>query len=783
MLLCYSLFFVLCAWATGGCDLLPDGVLHIECRDRYVMIAVKLSFTGPEPRFEAVDRTGVHSITGQYAAKCGYSVSVVNHVELRASYFSCHTDINDDKVFKFNFNLIVNVEGKEVSYALDKTCSPSLPWSPREVTCETNYMEVSVRSELTCPSGTRIDDWSTLKPVYSAVTSDWQVMFQMAEEQLPPMNLSVARRRGYLFDLTEGRLIFRAPYGQPDSYSTEVNGVPVEVVHATVFSRQSWFVIMVDLVTACSMHQGSYDDDGYMTWALPEALYTNTDDTKISIGLSGELMEQPVAEQIGYAVEKHNATVHISIPYNAEGGYRVSFVADGLYELYIFNLYLAQTLLDEDRVETVIRFHRTLVTRPLPRTLFTENQTVLEEQMFTVYLGDVPEDVELAAVHVNGQELTNASSQYITKVVQPNNTHGYTLKVPFDDPVVIQEFSKEDAAMQHTLDINYTLTVVDGNEPYYHTMSVMALTDASPPVFDATCSDSGISFKLDHQPSDYLWAISIGSDELTSELATQRGYIMSNDSQSLLLTVPLYTDGYEYKDITLKGFFGTFEIVVRHRATSEVQTSTVKTCLFTSTELIMCSTDGVMTVVADLTLAVPSGGTPARTNLGDKHCGPKEVDGTRALFSFPLNSCGSKVKLGKENVTYQNEIFYHKEYVGTNEFASEDGATERVIMQCIYPLAGLHRLFSKYKFESDTDGVGIIIHTAPPTPGLLNPTIGPTTGLQTTRAPSRQTTQTQSTATFLSNVRYIKVAKHHNPASSLRKGAETSSQIKMAIEV
>lgn len=106
-------------------------------------------------------------------------------------------------------------------------------------------------------------------------TSDWQVMFRKGEDQLPLMNLADARNRGYVFDLTNGRLVFRTPYGQPDSSSTEVNamlcirfvqhlkqvlsvaylqvnGVPVEVVHATLFSRQSWLVLMVDMVAACS---------------------------------------------------------------------------------------------------------------------------------------------------------------------------------------------------------------------------------------------------------------------------------------------------------------------------------------------------------------------------------------------------------------------------------------------------------------------------------------------------------------------------------------------------
>lgn len=113
-----------------------------------------------------------------------------------------------------------------------------------------------------------------------------------------------------------------------------------------------------------------------------------------------------------------------------------------LYEFYGFHLYLEQILMDEDQVETRLRCHRTLNTPLLPRPVVTENQTALEEHMFTVYLGDVPTDVKLAAVHLNGQlftvPFTNASRYTITQV-DLNDTHGYTLTVPFDDPAVIQQ--------------------------------------------------------------------------------------------------------------------------------------------------------------------------------------------------------------------------------------------------------------------------------------------------------------------------------------------------------
>ncbi|XP_051800087.1 uncharacterized protein LOC127532449 [Acanthochromis polyacanthus] len=302
-------------------------------------------------------------------------------------------------------------------------------------------MEVSVQREVACVPETNGDVWNvTLKRAYSPVPSQWQVMFQRDGDLLSPMNLSEARKQGYVIKLTDRRVVLRTAYGQPESFSVKVNGVPVELVHATLLSRQGWLVFMVDLVAACSMHEGLYDS-GYITWETPQALYPRLDSAQISVGLNGELMMQSVAEKRGYIVDNRNTTVHISIPYNADGGYRKSLVSGELYEYYILHLYVEQTSQKKDHIDTRLRFHGTLVTPLLLHPVFTENRTVLEDRTFTVYLGDVPEDVKLAAVHVNGH-LTNASVHTIVKVVQPNNTHGYTLKVPFDDPVVTQQVKR-----------------------------------------------------------------------------------------------------------------------------------------------------------------------------------------------------------------------------------------------------------------------------------------------------------------------------------------------------
>lgn len=82
--------------------------------------------------------------------------------------------------------------------------------------------------------------------------------------------------------------------------------------------------------------------------------------------------------------------------------------------------------------------------------------------------------------------------------------------------------------------------------------------------------------------------------------------------------------------------------------------------------------------MVDLSPDVQNGVDPTRTHLLDRNCRPKDSDRTAVLVSFPLNSCGTTVEVavtndvnkfcnfiskcsvlqvGKESVTYQNEIF------------------------------------------------------------------------------------------------------------------------------
>nr|XP_029522654.1 uncharacterized protein LOC115133518 isoform X4 [Oncorhynchus nerka] len=621
-----------------------------------------------------------------------------------------------------SFNLITTAaSGVETTYTVNATCFLPLPWSPREVSCEENYMEA-----------------------HSSATSTWQVLFQQKGQQLIPMSFSEARELGYVFHLTQGRLVFRSPY-TPRSVMGSVSMIngSVVVVHPILFSRQRWVVMMVDWVVACITNEGMYDGAG-LVWQTPTLLsplvsgLSGLESIKISMGVDGQLLDEPITTERGYSLDISDTTVQISIPFNAAGGYRKSFVMGNMYhEFYVVHLYYEQIFLDDCGVETRLRLHRPMNTPLLIQHLTIINQTVLEDRLFTVYLGNLYYDVDLVAVTLNGHNFTildaTKSGLVITKVPQPNsNLHAYILRLPFEDAAVHKLYSPE-GLLQFSMDINYTLVILPHEEPYYYLASVVAqFNDVFPPVFKGVCNEKSISFQIAHKPFDYLWEVGVGPYILTTNLAAKRGYIMQNDSKSLTLEVPLFSVGYSYKDINLKQFYGSFEIHSRLPKTLEVKSSSAKACLFQTTEVIVCSTEGVVTVVTDVTLAIP-GAEPNRTFLLDSTCRPQETDGTRVLFSFGLHTCGTRVQVDHQHVTYENEINVEHKSQSVNAPVKTRDTASVITVRCVYPLSDLYKLFAYWRFDADSPGVGTILTRVPVT------TFPPTT-LTTTRRPLTSTT-------------------------------------------
>lgn len=69
-----------------------------------------------------------------------------------------------------------------------------------------------------------------------------------------------------------------------------------------------------------------------------------------------------------------------------------------------------------------------------------------------------------------------------------------------------------------------------------------------PPEITAQCSDRGITFSVVRPPrAQSLWEVGVDHEPLTSQLATQRGYLLYNDTQRTTLEVPVFSIGYNYE--------------------------------------------------------------------------------------------------------------------------------------------------------------------------------------------------------------------------------------------
>ncbi|XP_036451860.1 zona pellucida protein AX 4 [Colossoma macropomum] len=675
----YSGWLLLLTVACALCDpkhlpqyaLVPDVDFETECRDRYFFVSVKMPSPGSELQFQAFDAGGAYPITAQHGEFCGYTVQAVfDRIVLRASYFSCHTDNQNDEVFSFKFKLIiVNPKGRETSAIISKTCSLTLPWSPREVLCEENYMEGSV-------------------------VSGWQIMFEKEGQHSEVMSAEKAAALGYFLMSTTGRIVFRAAFGRPCTAIKVANGVSIHELHSVVLFRQKSTVMKTDLDVACVLSSSS---GAQILWETPMKtpllMKSDFEDKLTSYRVTGQLLEKQTIMSRGHAMPGSTGTLGTGIPYVSSEEFRKNLLENQYYHQNSF-------------MDTGVKV---VAPHPLPLNLLTVNQTVPKERIFTVYLGNIPLDVVLEAVELNGNYFPAwAASQrgYISEITYSNGTHAYSVKVQFEDPVVEMIYITE-GVFKYSLSIKYILIFMPQGQLYHHSVSVVAYAhDVLPPAFSSQCDVNGISFKLDHKKFNYIWEFTIGPYPLTQQLADSQGYIMINDSRSLVMHAPLFTTGYLYENITLQQFFGTFEILTRNAKTLEVAQSSARRCLFKTTELLVCSTDGVMTVVSDVTKAVPRA-DPARATLLDRNCKPRDFDETKVLFSFGLNTCGTRVKINKQYIMYENEILFPMVYSSEIKPVITRDAAYKITVRCMYSVHGTSRLFIKRKFKAEAPAMTV----------------------------------------------------------------------------
>ncbi|MGH0188922.1 UNVERIFIED_CONTAM: hypothetical protein FKN15_032281 [Acipenser sinensis] len=308
----------------------------------------------------------------------------------------------------------------------------------------------------------------------------------------------------------------------------------------------------------------------------------------------------------------------------------------------------------------------------LPTGLVAQDlsDTVLSEKGFTVTLGNFKPDVELKNLTLNGVPLTLPEAQNrgvkIIEVRHPNGTKDFVLKVPFNNLLVSVEYSWA-LIRRYTLNINYTLNIVPQNEPYFHPAAIVCdVKDINLPDVKSFCTNRSVVFEVTPGNMDSSWELCIGSRPLPYTIAEPK----------ITIELPLFSIGYIYEvrisqGTSLRGLTVRVELNMRNVKTLQIEKQFVQRCPIPTRELLgeeedsftvvdasqLCFPNGVVTVVAVTMEPIPVV-DPSKTTLLDKTCKPKEFDSTRALFTFGVNTCGTRSQIVGNYLIYENEVLY-----------------------------------------------------------------------------------------------------------------------------
>ncbi|MGH0159145.1 UNVERIFIED_CONTAM: hypothetical protein FKN15_049604 [Acipenser sinensis] len=371
------------------------------------------------------------------------------------------------------------------SYVQSMTCRYS-PWAEREILCERNYMEVSVRRgvPLIEPNFVQDDpDWSLAYPEATAAdNSIWKIVFHLPANRKTTMTVAQAMTNGYGINTTPTRILVRAAYNSTECQSQGIQTLPMAVLRSTTFYKQRWMVMMVDTAVTCPT-DGTAFTEQMITWNVPRVLPPLVPTPQITtldvqMGVDGRKLDPATIHNRDYKLDVGPQLITVKIHVGADGGYYKSHVLDNTYVVsYSIEPMLEHTWQDGPEKTKYTVLHP--ITTPfMPRPPVVTNNTVPKARVFNVTLGTFLPDVELVKIIVGPETLTvpeaNLKGYNVQEHVFPNGSKTYTLQVPFEDPNVKQKVTPPDTRT-YILPLTYLLNIVPENTPFTHPAVVEAI--------------------------------------------------------------------------------------------------------------------------------------------------------------------------------------------------------------------------------------------------------------------------------------------------------------------
>uniref|UniRef100_A0A8B9FXS4 ZP domain-containing protein n=1 Tax=Amazona collaria TaxID=241587 RepID=A0A8B9FXS4_9PSIT len=440
-------------WLGQGRQMAPPGFVESSCRSRIFWMKLnKLLLRGKFFQLEINDPyAGPLLLDEKLASRCGYVLSedVWGNPVFRASVLGCHVANEADELFSLTVNIKVSSflsMRAAVTYTYPMYCFYS-SWASREIMCEENYMEVSVKTDVPAVSNDYTVAWMSALPETQNVAYQlWQLMF-VSPSGRKIITVSDAAKLGYSFNNTLSRVYLRAPYHSNESDISMVSGVNMNIVTSTSMYRQRWLLLLIDTTVSCPVDGISFTDTA-LTWTVPSVIPTLVvqESTFLSknilMGVDDQVIVNP--EEKNYLLEHNETLIRITIPIGAEGGKLKSSISGGVYGIiYSIDLFLEHTWTDADWQTTKYTVIKSITTPFMPQIPTVINNTLPEERLFNVAFGHFLPDVSLVTIAIGNVPFTLREAQHqgfkIYETLFSNRTKGFILQVSFDDPYVLKE--------------------------------------------------------------------------------------------------------------------------------------------------------------------------------------------------------------------------------------------------------------------------------------------------------------------------------------------------------
>ncbi|XP_058863414.1 uncharacterized protein LOC117962877 isoform X2 [Acipenser ruthenus] len=641
----------------------PLGSVRTECQGSVMMMMLDKSFVGKYFRINVIDNKGaLVSLSPRLAAQCGYSLTVdfLGNAKVLASV--------NDETYKLTVQISVfsnSAMTSASSYVQSMTCRYS-PWAEREILCERNYMEVSVRRGIPLiePNFVQDDpDWSLAYPEATAAdNSIWKIVFHLPANRKTTMTVAQAMTNGYGINTTPTRILVRAAYNSTESQPQVIQTVPMAVLRSTTFYKQRWMVMMVDTAVTCPT-DGTAFTEQMITWSVPRVLPPLVPTPQITtldvqMGVDGRKLDPATIHNRDYKLDVGPQLITVKIPVGADGGYYKSHVLDNTYVIsYSIEPMLEHTWQDGPEKTKYTVLHP--ITTPfMPRPPVVTNNTIPKARVFNVTLGTFLPDVELVKIIVGPETLTvpeaNLKGYNVQEHVFPNGSKIYTLQVPFEDPNVKQKVTPPDTRT-YILPLTYLLNILPENTPFTHPAVVEAvLKDIIPPTVTGYCDGAAFYTMVTYGNMGRNWIPFVGSRELGGNLLALYKY--NANTTNFWMTVPYNSVDATYEVISSSGIRSRLDLTLKDVGTMVVVADFSLSCSF-PTKMIDCFTNGTMAALAVKVESVPSL-SPSQLTLRDPSCRPLQSDAINAVFYFNVNSCGTTRRFDNNLLTYENEVLF-----------------------------------------------------------------------------------------------------------------------------